>query len=69
MGIDSVGGTLLGVRTRERLRVKMRVMLRAVSLALVYRVGDGALVGGPGRAQGQLPPYKHREEAAVRRAS
>jgi len=36
MGTDSVGRTLLSVRTRERLKVKMRVVLRAVSLALVY---------------------------------
>ena len=35
MGTDSVGKALLRVRTRERLKVKMRAVLRAVSLALV----------------------------------
>ena len=38
MGRDSAERTLLRVKTRERFKVKMRVALRAVSLALVYCV-------------------------------
>jgi len=35
---DSVGRTLLGVRIREILKIKVRVVLRAVSLAFIHRI-------------------------------
>ena len=38
MGTDSVGRTLLSVSTREKLKVEVRVVLRAVSLAFIYCV-------------------------------
>jgi len=39
MDRDSAERTLLRVKTRERFKVKMRVVLRAVLLALVSCVG------------------------------